>query len=550
MPSQPLDDLNDLLPPPPYTPDDVLTPPPFAFSEAPVYPDAAELPIRTGIRGGYIGPVQESQETPFSSTAAHFGDRSCIFPYPGDVLQYHLITCPNMSPEDLSYPQPESPYRARDVTSQDWATFVNYLLAHNLGTRNKDGRRNRDEKTDVVQGDTPEYRQKIEATVAEWNERFFGPRGIRIHAEFPELSKPIPIGGPGYSSQLNPLAPYRVSTPSAPFVPSQPVSTLRGPIPAEPPASYRRFPFQWARGLTGPARAYPERPQAQRGDESAPTRRRRSSVSSTSSSSSSSSDSSVDSISSSDISGADVTGVRQTLAAFRLDPTRHNDAAGSVRQLRDNLRSQRPGRGGRRQMTREMKAELHASKREINAEVKALVREVKVSRREARNLRRERKREVKWERKMGRRERENERKDRHAERRTERVGERGEGRWEGRGTREMGRGEGRCWRDGRWEGRGTIEMGMAGRQGAQEAREAGKRAREEGLRLGREQREAGMRAREEGLRMGRTGRANGRQAREQRMVAQQAWLAGPGMPALADDEAGMGQETGVLARDD
>lgn len=418
-----------------------------------------------------MSPVVGTEEVSYPSAAAYFEDRPCSFSYHGDVLQYHLVTFPAISPEDLSYPQPDSHYRARDVTSQDWATFVNYVLSHSLGDRQQNGKTAREEKSLARQQDIHERRRMIEAIVAEWNEGFFGPRGIRIHTEFPDVSEATLGAAPSYNGEPNPLGPYRVSTPSAPFVASQPICAPREPLCAQRPAPYGRFPFQWARGLSGQARAYSERPHAQKGEHTAHHRRRRFSVSSTSSSSSSSSssDSSVDSISSRDLSGADPSGIRQALAAFRLSPTRHNDLSSSVRQLRDTLRSQRPGRGGRRQVTRELKAELHNSKREIKAEIKALVREVKSSRKEARAARREEKREHKRGRKAERSARRCEKSDRCAERRTETGEERHGGRCGGRNR-------------GRYEGRGTRDVGMVYTKGAQQGRQARREATAESLR--------------------------------------------------------------------
>ncbi|KAI4133841.1 MAG: hypothetical protein LQ347_002032 [Umbilicaria vellea] len=476
MPAQlPRLSTNSLPPPPPYSPHDILTPASSSSSNAPTHPDVAEPPVITAPRGGYMSPVVGTEEESYPSAAAYFEDRPCSFPYPGNVLHYHLVTSPAISPEDLSYPQPDSHYRVRDVSCQDWATFVNHVLSHNLGTGQRNAKTAHEEKGRAKRQDTPERRRMIEATVAEWNEGFFGPRGIRIHAELPDVSEATLVAAPSYSGEPNPRVSYRESTPSAPFVASQPICAPREPLSAQPPAPYGRFPFQWAHGLSGQAHAYTDRLHTHKGEHTAHHHRRRRSVSSTSSSSSSSSsssDSSVDSISSRDISGADPSGIRQTLAAFRLSPTRHNDLSSSVRHLRDTLRSQRPGRGGRPPVSRELKAELHNSKREIKAEIVALVRQVRSSKREARAMRREGKREQKRERKADRSARRCEKRDRRAERRTE-IGE------ERQGGRCGGRNRARC--GGRSGGRGTREMGMVDTQDGPGGRQAWRGATAESL---------------------------------------------------------------------
>ncbi|MCJ1425010.1 hypothetical protein MMC29_002898 [Sticta canariensis] len=341
-------EFGDFPPPPPYTPQDeassVSTP--VTLSAQASNSDAYST--RTSIRGGYIRPTPQREDSTFSSAAAYFEERPCTLQCPSFVLEHHVVFPPDATPETLGFPQPEERYRARDVQTMDWYTFVNYLLpAHNPASREKRGS-SPERKDSHIAVDTSERYARIEAVVAEWNEGFFGLRGIRIYPAF------VSAQAPAYRSTTSLPAPSNVPMPSQPIQTPQPYNNT-------------------SRGRHG------------KGHSNKYHHHRSLSVSSSSSaSSSSSSSSSASSISSKDLEGVSILTIRQTINRFRLSlaTTSPKELKPTFRQLRSDLRSQR-----RAIPRHELKADYHARKREIKAEVKSVVHEFKAARKSARKAR-------------------------------------------------------------------------------------------------------------------------------------------------------------------
>lgn len=114
-----------------------------------------------------------------------------------------------------------------------------------------------------------------------------------------------------------------------------------------------------------------------------------------SSSSSTSSLSSVDSIKSKDLEGGSIEKLRSALVAFRLDPTKGGSLRQSVRQLRDEFRSQR--RDLSKPDRKELKKEYKEQCKGIKCEVKAVVKEVKTARKAERKQRKAQRKSHRWE---------------------------------------------------------------------------------------------------------------------------------------------------------
>ncbi|KAL9113978.1 MAG: hypothetical protein Q9187_007551, partial [Circinaria calcarea] len=200
-------------PPPPYTPIDPLTPPPPAFDSS-FEPNMTILPTMPSLRGGYIRPVDEDTAPGSSSAAHYFDERPFTFIPPSTLISYNLPLSPYTTREDLRLPVHFEAWRARDVVEQDWATFINYILAE-LHVE-PDGKA-QESKASVVAEDWRESRRKIEAVIAEWYEGFFGPRRIRITPEFS-------LGTSARTSSPSPS--YRTIQTAVPFP---------APNPAPPP---------------------------------------------------------------------------------------------------------------------------------------------------------------------------------------------------------------------------------------------------------------------------------------------------------------------------
>ncbi|KAF6224118.1 hypothetical protein HO133_010692 [Letharia lupina] len=332
----------DRIPPPPYT-------------EVADASDAASQPVQASLRGGYMRPSLPSEmpsdENNLSSAITYFEDpddpdlhRAGVYL---SLAEYTITFNRETTRDDLAYPLPIETYIARDVTSLDWSTFVNFLFPMRDEVRHGKLRPEKDpQRHSFIEEDTPARRDRILAVIAEWNENFFNPRRIHIKAGFSPL--------PSYPSSRSTAIP---SVAQGPYVESRPLQ------PAQP-TMYRDAPAQWSANLSTPQ----------------PIHR-----SLSTSSSDSSSSSSMDSVKSKDLEGVDLGQIRSALLAFQLDATKKDHLHASVRQLRDGFRSQRRNLSGKD--SKELKKEYRNQRKEIKKEVKAVVKEVKATRKADRKVR-------------------------------------------------------------------------------------------------------------------------------------------------------------------
>ena len=202
---------DDLGPPPAYSPHDPQTP----TSDASYQPDTPISPLRPSIRGGYLSIVDDPREIPYSSAVAYFEGRS----FRSDsalatILIEHKVT-PHTTRDDLPLQSllPDHSYgmETRDLHPQDWATFVNYIIAELKGSTSV---RDQNLEKSISREDFQKRQKRIEAVVAEWNEGFFGPRRIRFVPEF------------------------SYSTPERPSSPTPSYKTFRTNQPTQEPTSF------------------------------------------------------------------------------------------------------------------------------------------------------------------------------------------------------------------------------------------------------------------------------------------------------------------------
>jgi hypothetical protein len=152
-----------------------------------------------------------------SSAIAYFESRPVDGQTPALAISLKKITVnPRTQPEDLPYPQG---WAAKDITQQDWQTFVNFLLPEHIAAVNNDvaDRKLQQElmeermhqlslalgddksRADISEVDaqlsplrqllssrSTESLSTISATISEWNEGFFKPRGVQIVISDPE----------------------------------------------------------------------------------------------------------------------------------------------------------------------------------------------------------------------------------------------------------------------------------------------------------------------------------------------------------------------------
>lgn len=370
-----MDPAGEEAPPPPYTAyqaDPAMTP----DYEAPEAVAGSSLPIRTSLRGGYTRsiPDQESEVSTLLSPAAYFEERrfQCdVASEELEFLEHNIHFDSSTTPTRLPFPRPSDGYLRRDVTGQDWATFVNYLFS------------NQQKRPNPNHLNSPEQRERIRSVIAEWNVGFFTPRLIRIIEHFE------PLLNDGASSPRVPQASHYGNEKSRNLSQHQ-VTINRGPS--------NEF---LTPGAAGPSQAGPSNLDS-------PRKLRHSvSKSSFSSSSSSSSDSSVDSIASKDFDHATLPEIQAIIASFRADPHKKNHLRKSVKELRAQLRSQHLPFSSSdpysTKFSKDEKKKFKEQRKVLKKEIKAIIREAKDERKVERKLKKAARRQLRYESRQARR---------------------------------------------------------------------------------------------------------------------------------------------------
>lgn len=157
-----------------------------------------------------------SEHLTSASAEAYFESRPVLASCDGNEQQirHSIIVKADSSPDNFPY-RPD--WARLDVKEEDWQTFLNYLLPNHAAQRNeavidrklraegmdtddaKSARSNKSEKSaanTAVEERTPveaqldqirtpdlQRRQNLEDTVREWNDGFFGPRGMLINVD-------------------------------------------------------------------------------------------------------------------------------------------------------------------------------------------------------------------------------------------------------------------------------------------------------------------------------------------------------------------------------
>ncbi|MCJ1312834.1 hypothetical protein MMC25_006510 [Agyrium rufum] len=200
--------MDGLPPPPPYSPNDPLTP---TTSNSAASLDSAQMvtiPIRTSIRGGEVQPTPDEQphrdEFPPSSAAEYFEERPAQSRIPLPVVTYGDTISTETQRESLSLPKDLA---SRDVTNEDWHTFLNYLFAAIHG--NASGTLDEDHKILTLE-EIDKRSDAFDSVISEWNEGFFEDRFIMVTFRF----RPSPFGEeftvPGNDSSGVPAQQFKI----------------------------------------------------------------------------------------------------------------------------------------------------------------------------------------------------------------------------------------------------------------------------------------------------------------------------------------------------
>lgn len=319
----------------------------------------------------------------YPSALSYFAHRICTSPR-SDIFHYQIWLHKHTKRSHLTLdcqPQLAKAFKTRDVRSEDYGTFIEFLfspLSQDAGlTRvaNDSGRRFR-----------------MEAIAKEWNEGFFGIRGIRMEIVF--MNNEVPT----FYTNLIPNLPSRPSTARSQALVSSQSSPLH--LGGDAPAWVQRRDIEVEQ----------ERRQRQH-HQTLPGNRRSLSVASSivSTSTTSSSSSSTSSLAFETLEVNSVTEFQQILESLRVALASGTPAKAILSKLVIKLYDKRKSSPvtsvgpGSKVGAKELKAELHGYKREIKAEYKSFLGEIKAVRKTEKRARKEEKKVRRAERKNERR---------------------------------------------------------------------------------------------------------------------------------------------------
>ncbi|KFY87587.1 hypothetical protein V500_06879 [Pseudogymnoascus sp. VKM F-4518 (FW-2643)] len=213
----------DNAPPPPYSETDIysnsgrspLGAPPDLSRSTTQTDDASQASTSNSV---IYTPAESVDNDSYASAARlYFDSRPHPRKVPRRPISHEIVVGPMSTPDDLPY-IPE--FADLDITTQDWATFINYVIPHHIDQANGlvasekmkaevldrrmhgltlssesasdlsavDAQLNNLQPSKVDLSEPPE--DDVAAVVLEWNTGFFGPRGVRILANVSEPDPP------------------------------------------------------------------------------------------------------------------------------------------------------------------------------------------------------------------------------------------------------------------------------------------------------------------------------------------------------------------------
>lgn len=371
-------------PPPPYTvlPSEEERQASPRATIAPAAKPAQLLPDNKGPSDPQSGVLLTSHKLPglqYPSALPYFSHRICTSPR-SDIFHYQIWLHKHTKRSHLTLdcqPRLEQAFKTRDVRSEDYGTFIEFLfspLSQDAGLAR-------------VAND-PGRRFRMEAIAKEWNEGFFGLRGIRMEILF--MNNEVPTF---YTN----LFPNLISGPST--ARSQALTSSRSSplhLGGDAPAWMQRRDI----GIDE------ERQQRQYQQTFSGRRRSLSTASSiVSTSTTSSSSSSTSSLAFDTLEVKSVTEFQQILESLRVALASGTPAKAILSRLVMDVYDKRKSgpvisvKQGSKGGAKELIAELHGYKREIKAEYKSFVRELKAVRKTEKRARKEEKKVRRAERK-------------------------------------------------------------------------------------------------------------------------------------------------------
>ncbi|KAI3322533.1 hypothetical protein HD806DRAFT_128351 [Xylariaceae sp. AK1471] len=209
-------------PPPPYSETDIYSHSHHSYNDRPSVPDdgvsIAPSSSRSNIiytppdspsdtQHNFIGPGSDPHTT--AAAQAYFDSRP-VHRSPGANITIALAITPDAAPSDFPYPDWA---RDRETSEQDWQTFMNYLIPGHAARANShivdrklqaegDGQSSASGR-EIAEAQLAQLKssssssdsasvglQHVDAVILEWNEGFFGPRGVMICRASPSSDEP------------------------------------------------------------------------------------------------------------------------------------------------------------------------------------------------------------------------------------------------------------------------------------------------------------------------------------------------------------------------
>lgn len=156
-------------------------------------------------------PIEELDRAGFVSASSYFALRAPVQARPRNVFYHHMTLSPDSRAENMPFPQPIETWTGREVDGHDWATFLSFLLSPfgaegrketqeletdadlDLAGLRLSNAKSRDQARPLLGGDSAGpsaggqdrelerlRRMRVDAVSSQWNEGFFGPRGLQI----------------------------------------------------------------------------------------------------------------------------------------------------------------------------------------------------------------------------------------------------------------------------------------------------------------------------------------------------------------------------------
>ncbi|KAF3058696.1 hypothetical protein GL218_05651 [Daldinia childiae] len=204
----------DDVPPPPYTETDIHS----HSSRSPVAQPGANDDNVSVTTSSHSTTIYTPPETPreshlnfpgsddrhtIASAHSYFESRSTIRGATGKPFVISLAITEDASPDDFPYP---GWAREHDTTEQDWQTFLNYLLPDHVSRTNsnvierklqaEDEKQSSNTSRSIAEAQLGQIKSStnlatqtshdVDAMIREWNDGFFGPRGVTIERTTPQ----------------------------------------------------------------------------------------------------------------------------------------------------------------------------------------------------------------------------------------------------------------------------------------------------------------------------------------------------------------------------